>query len=80
MILIVLLIVPILFWLIPFAQIKQREENNMRSFVINFSAMLITSTVIGTILWALSMNWMTIIIVLFAISASWAVLFHLISR
>lgn len=80
MILIVLLVIPILFWLIPFVQLRQQEQGEMRLFLINFIAMLLSSLVIGILLWQLKMYLTTIIIVLFAISAAWVVLFHLLRK
>lgn len=80
MILIALLIVPVLFWLIPFASMQQQDSNELRRFFINFGAMLLSCGIIGVVLWQLEMDWMTRIIVLLAVSAAWAVLFHLINR
>ena len=80
MILIVLLIVPIMFWLVPLARMQQQDRNELRRYVINFAAMLLSSTVIGIMLWSMNMNFSTLLVVLLAISAAWAVVFHLITN
>jgi hypothetical protein len=80
MLLIVFLIVPIIFWLIPFARMQQQDRNEFRRFIINFGTMLSTLAVTGFVLGYLMLDITTLFIILFAISAIWGGIFHLISN
>ena len=78
MILIVLLIIPIMFWLIPLARMQQQDRNELRRYVINFGTMLVTCIISAVVLWKMSMDRDTLLVILLAISGTWAALYHLI--
>jgi hypothetical protein len=80
MILLILLIVPIMFWLIPLAKLREQEKNIKKRYLINFSMMLFTIIILGFILTFLNTEIRTMVAILFSISAAWAVVYHLISK
>jgi uncharacterized membrane protein len=79
MLLLLFLIIPIIFWLIPLSGLRKRDSNSYRRLIINFFAMLITVIITGLTLWFLDMGISTILVVLLSISIAWGAFFHLIS-
>ncbi len=80
MILLVLLIVPIMFWLIPLAKLKEQERNIKKRYIINFTMMVFTVLILCTILISLKTEIRTMLAVLLSISAAWAVVYHLFTK
>lgn len=80
MILLILLFVPIMFWLIPLAKLKEQEKNVKKRYLINISMMITTIIVMGAVMTFLNTEIRTIVAILFSISASWAVFYHFISK
>jgi uncharacterized membrane protein len=79
MLLLLFLIIPIIFWLIPLSGLRKRDNNSTRRFMINFFAMLLTLLITGLTLWFLDMGISTILVILLSVSISWGAFFHLIS-
>ncbi len=74
MLLFVFLILPLLIWFVPFAQLKARPAG-ARWFVTNFIAMLLTCVATGLILgFASDMQHEAITAIIIFISVFWAVI------
>jgi len=74
MLLFVFLILPLLIWFVPFAQLKHRPAG-ARWFVTNFVAMLLTCIVTGLVLGLASdMQREAIAAIIIFISVFWAVI------
>ena len=80
MLLLVLLLVPIAFWLIPFARMQQQDKDQWRRFFVNFGSMLAISTILALTFWYFEIDRMLSTITVLGISGIWAFLYHFVTK
>jgi hypothetical protein len=80
MILIILLIIPVLFWLIPLSRSQGLVKDNLNRLILNFVSMFLTCLITGFLFWYLSIDVYITLSVMVSVSLAWAIVFHFISN